>query len=168
MKKHKTLKLAIAAALAFLIGFLSSIRSAPAQQRFDLKVRDDFFAGFAGDKDALARGMKACDAVLAADPHNAEAMVWHGSGVLAEAQGLFASGDAQKAMPVWMRGLEEMQAAVALAPDNVAVRIPRGAVLLTASHYIPDAGVARPLIADGVADYQRTYDLQKEYFATLG
>jgi len=57
---------------------------------------------------------------------------------------------------------------VALAPDNVAVRIPRGAVLLTASHYIPDAGVARPLIADGVADYQRTYDLQKEYFATLG
>jgi tetratricopeptide (TPR) repeat protein len=166
--KHKTLKLAIAAALAFLVGFLSSSRSAPAQQRFDLKVRNDFFVGFAGDKDALARGMKACDEVLAADPKNAEAMVWHGSGVLAEAQGLFASGEMEKAFPVWMRGLAEMQAAVDLAPDNVAVRIPRGAVLLTASHYIPDPGIARPLIADGVADYQRAYDVQKEYFATLG
>jgi tetratricopeptide (TPR) repeat protein len=166
--KHKTLKLAIAAALAFLVGFLSSSRSAPAQQRFDLKVRNDFFAGFAGDKDALARGMKACDEVLAADAKNAEALVWHGSGVLAEAQGLFASGETEKALPVWMRGLAEMQAAVDLAPDNVAVRIPRGAVLLTASHYIPDPGIARPLIADGVADYQRTYDVQKEYFATLG
>jgi hypothetical protein len=166
--KHKTLKFAIAGVLAFLIGFLSTIRSAPAQNRFDLKVRNDFFAGYAGDKEALARGMKACEAALAADPKNAEAMVWHGSGVLAEAQGLFASGNAQKAMPVWMRALQEMQTAVDIAPDNVGVRIPRGAVLLTASHYIPDASIAKPLIVDGVADYQHTYDLQKEYFATLG
>jgi hypothetical protein len=166
--KHKTLKFAIAGVLAFLIGFLSTIRSAPAQNRFDLKVRNDFFAGYAGDNEALARGMKACEAALAADPKNAEAMVWHGSGVLVEAQRLFASGDAQKAMPVWMRGLQEMRAAVDLAPDNVGVRIPRGAVLLTASHYIPDASISKPLIVDGVADYQRTYDLQKDYFATLG
>jgi tetratricopeptide (TPR) repeat protein len=166
--KHKTLKIAIAAVVAFLVGFLSTIRSAPAQDRFDLKVRNDFFAGYAGDKDALARGMKACEAALAADPKNAEAMVWHGSGVLVEAQALFASGDAQKAMPVWMRGLQEMQAAVDLAPDSVGVRIPRGAVLLTASHYIPDAGISKPLIVAGVSDYQHTYDLQKEHFSTLG
>lgn len=166
--KHKALKLAIAGALAFLIGFLSSIKSAPAQQRFDMKVRNDFFAGFAGDKAALARGMKACEEALAADPKNAEAMVWHGSGLMAEAQGLFAGGDSEKAMPVWTRGLHEMQAAVDLAPDNVGVRIPRGAVLLTASHYIPDASISKPLIVDGVSDYQRAYDLQKEYFATLG
>ena len=97
--KHKALKLAIAGALAFLIGFLSSIKSAPAQQRFDLKVRNDFFAGFAGDKAALARGMKACEEVLAADPTNAEAMVWHGSGVLVGGagpvrRGRFREGDA--------------------------------------------------------------------------
>src|ERR1700677_888698 len=166
--KHKTLKIAIAGVIAFLIGFLSTIRSAPAQNRFDLKVRNDFFAGYAGDKDALARGMKACEAALAADPKNAEAMVWHGSGVLVGAQQLFASGDSEKAVPVWMRGLAEMQAAVDLAPDSVGVRIPRGAVLLTASHYTPDANMAKPLIVEGVSDYQRAYDLQKEYFATLG
>lgn len=166
--KNKTLKFAIAAAVAFLIGFLSTIRSAPAQQRFDLKVRNDFFAGFAGDKEALAHGMKACEDALAADPKNAEAMVWHGSGVLVQAQQMFAAGDSEKAIPVWTRGLQEMQTAVDLAPDSIGVRIPRGAVLLTASHYIPDANMARPLIADGVSDYQRAYDLQKDRFETLG
>jgi len=35
--KHKALKIAIAAVVAFVIGFLSSIRPAPAQQRFDPK-----------------------------------------------------------------------------------------------------------------------------------
>ena len=166
--KSNTWKLAIAALVAFLIGFLSTLRPAPAQQRFDLKVRNDFFAGFAGDKDALARGMKACEDAMAADPNNAEAMVWHGSGLVAEARQMFAANDTEKALPVWMRGLDEMQKAVDLAPDDVGVRIPRGAVLLTASHYVPDASVARPLIEKGVEDYQRTYDLQKDYFATLG
>lgn len=31
------------------------------EERFDLLVREDLFAGFGGDKEALARGMKICD-----------------------------------------------------------------------------------------------------------
>ena len=166
--RHKTLKLAIAAVIAFLIGFLSTIRSAPAQQRFDLKVRQDFFAGFAGDQAALARGMKAREDALASDPKNAEAMVWHGSGLMSQSQQAFQSGDQQKGIDLWTRGLKEMQTAVDLDPDNVGVRIPRGAVLLTSTHYLPDQGMAKPLIEEGVADYQHAYDLQKAYFATLG
>jgi tetratricopeptide (TPR) repeat protein len=166
--RHKTLKLAIAGIVAFLIGFLSTLRPSPAQERFDMKVRNDFFAGFAGDKAALERGMKICEAALAADPKNAEAMVWHGSGLLFESRALFQSGDSDHAVPLWTRGLEEMDKAVELAPDNVGVRIPRGAVLLTASHYLPDAQMAKPLIEKGVEDYQHSYDLQKDYFATLG
>src|SRR5271154_5417248 len=169
MRTRKALKYAIAGAIAFLIGFLSTIRSAPAQdQRFDLRVRQDFFAGFAGDKEAMARGMQASEDALAADPKSAEAMVWHGSGVLSQATQSFQTGDQQKGFELWTRGLKEMQAAVDLAPDNVAVRIPRGAVLLTASHYLPSAQMAKPLIEAGVADYQRSYDIQKSYFATLG
>jgi tetratricopeptide (TPR) repeat protein len=166
--RYKALKFAVAAAVAFLIGFLSTIRPAPAQQRFDLKVRNDFFAGFAGDKSSLARGMKACEDALAADPKDAEAMVWHGGGTLFASRALFAAGDSEKGMAEWTRGLKEMQAAVDLQPDNVGVRIPRGAVLLNASHYLPDARMAKPLITDGVADYQHSYDLQKERFETLG
>jgi len=167
--KRKKLKFAIAGVIAFLLGFLSAIRSAPAQEtRFDKKVREDFFMGFAGDKEALARGIQACDAVLAADPKNAEAMVWHGSGVLSQATQAFQTGDQKKGFELWTRGLKEMQAAVDLAPDDVAVRVPRGAVLLTASHYLPSPQMAKPLIESGVSDYQRSFEIQKPYFATLG
>lgn len=166
--KHKALIFTAAAILAFLAGLLSTLRPAHAAERFDLKVRNDFFAGFAGDKEALARGMKTCEDALAADPQNAQAMVWHGSGLLSQARGLFASGDNEKGMELWQRALAEMQKAVEIAPDDVGVRIPRGAVLLTASHYVPGDSIAKPMIADGVADYQRGYDLQKDYFATLG
>lgn len=47
-------------------------------QRFDMLVREDFFSGFAGDADALERAMKKCEEILAKDPKNAEALVWHG------------------------------------------------------------------------------------------
>src|SRR5271169_3721749 len=168
MIRRKKLKFAIASAIAFLMGFLSAIRSAPAQDaRFDLKVREDFFAGFAGNQEALDRGMKACEATLAADPKNAEAMVWHGSGLYFAAGQAFRTGDQQKGMDMWTRGLKEMQTAVELAPDSVGVRIPRGAVLLTGSHFVPGE-MARPLIEQGVSDYQRTFDIQKDYLNTLG
>lgn len=172
MKRNK-LKLAIAGAIAFIAGFLSAVRLAPAQTlpepnaRFDMKVRQDFFAGFSGDKEALARGMKSCVDILSANPKHPEALVWHGGGVLFQAGAAFQSGDQAKGMELWGRGLNEMQTAVDLAPDNVAVRIPRGAVLLTSSHYVPPE-MSRSLIESGLSDYVRTYELQKSYFATIG
>ncbi len=165
--KGRTLKLAVAGALGFAIGFLSTLH-AQTPQRFDLKVRQDFFAGFSGDTDALTRGMRACDAALAENPKNAEAIVWHGSGLLFQAGQAFQGGDQQTGMSLWTRGLAEMHAAVDLEPDSVGVRIPRGAVLLQMSHYLPSPEMAKPLIEDGLSDYQRTYDLQKPYFETLG
>jgi hypothetical protein len=77
-------------------------------------------------------------------------------------------GDQAKGFELWMSGLEEMRRAVDLAPDNVGVRIPRGAVLLQSSLYLPSKEMALPLIKDGVSDYQRTLDLQEDHFATLG
>lgn len=165
--KARTLKLVVAGALGFAIGFLSTLH-AQTPQRFDLKVRQDFFTGFTGDTEALTRGMKACEVALAADPKNAEAMVWHGSGLLFQAGQAFQGGDQQTGMSLWTRGLKEMQTAVDLEPDNVGVRIPRGAVLLATSHYLPSPEMAKPLIVDGLSDYERTYDLQKSLFDTLG
>jgi hypothetical protein len=168
--RRTTLKLAIAGAIAFLIGFLSTIRTAPAQepQRFDLKVRQDFFAGFGGNREALTRGMQATETALSQNPRNAEAMVWHGGGLMFQAGEAFQGGDQPKGMDLWMRGMKEMQTAVDLEPDNVGVRIPRGATLLTFSRFLPDEQMAKPLIKDGVGDYERTYELQKAKFETLG
>ena len=38
------------------------------QERFDLTVRNYFFAGFGGDIASLEKGMKICEDALAADP----------------------------------------------------------------------------------------------------
>lgn len=162
-------KLFIAGAIAFMVGFLSTLRSAPAQQqdRFDMKVRESFFAGFAGDKDALARGMKASEDALAADPKQAEALVWHGAGLTFESGQAFQSGDQQKGMDLWTKGLKEMQTAVDLAPDSPAVRIPRGADLLAVSRFVSDPELTQSLVKDGVADYERVYRFQKPIFTTL-
>jgi len=70
----------IAATAAFGIGIGSALLSAP-PDRFDHVVRNDFFAGFAGDEEALERAMKVSGETLAANPEHAEALVWHGAGL---------------------------------------------------------------------------------------
>jgi hypothetical protein len=166
---NKTMLLAAAGAVAFSIGLLSTVGMAPAQgqpERFDLRVRNDFFAGFSGDRQALDRGMKACEEDLAKNPKSAEAMVWHGGGVLFLSGQAFQSGDQKKGMEMWTRGLTEMKTATSIK-DDPSTRIPRGAVLLNASRFAPPE-MAKPLVADGVADYERALEYQGSYFETLG
>jgi tetratricopeptide (TPR) repeat protein len=149
---------------------LSAIFAAGAQsatQRFDMLVRADFFAGFAGDGARLTHGLETCERALAENPKNAEALVWHGSGLAYQAGMAFQKGDGQSGMELWTRGLDEMDQAVALEPDNVGVRIPRGAMLLQATRNMPPS-IANPLIEKGLADYEKTLEIQASYFATLG
>src|ERR1051326_1236831 len=131
-----------------------------AQERFDLKVRTLFFAGFSGDTASLEKGMKICEDTLAADPKAAEALVWHGSGLFFQSGQAFQKGDQQKGGELWARGQKEMDAAWALAPDNLGVRIPRGASLMTASRYLPSPDMARPLLEKAVSDFEKTYEYQ--------
>src|SRR5258708_1574009 len=53
---------------------LAVLGLAGAQERFDMRVRNDFFAGFAGNSEALDRGMKLCEEELARNPANAAAL----------------------------------------------------------------------------------------------
>jgi len=147
---------------------LAMLGLAAAQERFDMRVRNDFFAGFAGNQEALDRAMKLCEEELARNPGNAAALVWHGSGVFFESAMYFRAGDRAKGGEFWQLGLGEMDKAVAMAPDSLGVRIPRGAVLLTASRSLPNAEMAHPLIEKGVGDFERALELQKPYFDTLG
>src|SRR5688572_26034123 len=73
------------AALVVLLSSVAAGQVSPA--RFDHAVRADFFAGFSGNDERLQRGMAVCEAVLAENPRHAEALVWHGSGLLVQSRG---------------------------------------------------------------------------------
>jgi tetratricopeptide (TPR) repeat protein len=156
--------------VTFVLSLLVAIPHAtpqPTPQRFDLVVRTDFFAGFAGDQARLAKGMAACEEVLAVTPNHAEALVWHGSGLAFNAGRAFQQGDMKTGGELWQRGMEEMDKAASLEPDNVGVRIPRGALLLQATRNMPPE-MARPLLEKAIGDYEHVLALQSTYFSTLG
>lgn len=138
-----------------------------AQERFDVKVRSYFFSGYTGDSAALQQGMKICEEALATNPKNAEALEWHGTGVYYQAFQAFREGDQQKGMELAQRGTKEMDDAVALAPDHLGVRIPRGAFLLTSSRFVPDPTIAHGMIEKGLSDLEEAYSIQQPYLAKL-
>ncbi len=140
--------------------------SATAPERFDEQVRADFFDGMRGDEAAMQRAMKLCEDTLAKNPKHAEAMVWHGAGIIGQSGERFRKGDQAHGIELYTKGLAEMDAAVALAPDNVGVRIPRGAVLLAMAPFVPEPEKTK-LLERGISDYEKTYELQKGYFPKL-
>jgi len=158
MKMQKT---TIAALTILIAGVLLS------QDRFDMKVRNYFFAGLAGDGAALQKGMKICEDIIANDPKQPEALVWHGTGLITESREAFQKGDQQNGEMLWQRGLDEMDQAEAMAPNDLGVRIVRGAVLLVASQYLPSEA-AHPLIEKGLSDYEKAYSVQGPDLSRLG
>jgi hypothetical protein len=137
-----------------------------AQQRFDMIVREDFFAGFAGNKEAFARAMRVTEDVLAKDSNNGEARVWHGAGILFSSGTAFREGDQQAGMKLWQQGLDEMEGAVRLAPDAPGVVIPRGATLITASRLVP-WNLGETILKTGVSDFEHVLKLQEPRFPQL-
>jgi tetratricopeptide (TPR) repeat protein len=134
---------------------------------FDYKVRNDFFAGFAGDKVAFDRAMKAAEQAISDSPGDAaEAMSWHGSGLLAMAGTKFAEGDVAGGMQLWAKAAQEMDKAGEMAPRNIGVLIPRAASWFVASRQAPPQ-LAEPILAKALADYETVYEIQKTYFDRL-
>lgn len=157
----------LGAVLVLAAAMCSPVATSAQAERFDLVVRGDFFAGFAGSEARLAKGMVECERVLADNPNHAEALVWHGSGLAFNAGTAFRKGDMKAGGELWQRGVEEMDRAVALEPDSVGVRIPRGALLLQATANMP-LEMGRPLLEKAVGDYEHVLALQSAYFSTLG
>jgi non-heme chloroperoxidase len=99
-------------------------------RRFDVKVREDMFAGFDGDAEAFGRAMTLIERTLAAEPNHAEALVWRGDARVFLAGQAFGRGAISDGMTLSQQGVADMMRAVALAPNDVAVRVPRGTGLL--------------------------------------
>jgi hypothetical protein len=137
------------------------------QKRFDLIVREDIFAGFSGDTEALGRGDEECNKALKANPKNAEAMVWSGAISVFRAGMLFGQNKPLEAFPLWTAGLKRMDDAVKLEPDNVGVRIPRASVLLPSARNAPEA-MAKPLLKSVLEDFEYIYKKQADHLDDLG
>src|SRR5262249_50687502 len=95
-------------------------------ERVDYLVREDYFARLAGDDATLERAIKTCEDALAKNPKHAEALVWHGSGLMLRSRFAFQKGDIRNGAQWWDRGLAEMDEAMAIAPSNIGVLIARG------------------------------------------
>ena len=135
--------------------------------RFDYVVRDDFFAGLRGDTARLDRAMKVCEELLAKDPRHAEALVWHGAALLVRARQAFERGDADAARALSTRGVGEMEAAVAMAPADVGVLVPRAAVLSEAARAIRDPERAAAFLRTATGDYEKAVTVQTPSFPQL-
>lgn len=155
-----------AAAASAAVTAPASAPRGPRADGFEYRVRSDFFDGLRGDKAALDRAIQVCEDTLAREPNHAEAMVWHGAGIMARASLAFRAGDRQTGRTLYQQALAEMDRAVALAPNRVGVRVPRGAVLLVTAGFVPEPEKAK-LVTRGASDYEVALAGQERYFTQL-
>src|SRR5215468_6667222 len=106
------------------------ITTSQAQERFDYEVREEMFRAFGGNEAALKSAMATIEAKLKEQPDHAEALVWRGAARTWMARQAFQAGDTAKARAMTADGMADMDRALALEPRNVAVLVPRAAVLL--------------------------------------
>ena len=159
------LVLGLVALLAALVLCLPAEAQEP--ERFDEKVRELFFAGFAGNEDALQRGMAICEETLAADPDHPGALAWQASGWFFQSGTAFTQGDWETGMALFEKSLAQFDHAVTLAPDSLQTRIPRAATLLSAAPYVTHAPTRYEFLEKVVGDYTKALELQQSYFDSL-
>jgi hypothetical protein len=138
-------------------------------ESLDAIVRSDFFAGMMGNKVRLDRGMKYCEDLLAKNPKHAEALVWHGGGLLVRAVHAYTKGDDANGDKLWKTGIEEMNRAAALEPDNMKIKIGRSATLIgyAQSGWDPSDSQSRVLLESALLDYETVYRWQKPNFSRV-
>jgi hypothetical protein len=114
------------------------------------------FAGMDGDTAAFDRAMKLIADTLAADPSHAEALVWRGDGRLFLAGQAFQRGAIAEGRTLSAEGLADMERAVALSPNDIAVRVPRATGLMPFARGLRpfDRAAADRLTAIAVGDFE--------------
>ena len=157
--------LGLLALLAALV--LAAPAAAQQPERFDERVREFFFAGFAGNEDALERGMAICEETLAADPDHPPALVWQAAGWQFQSAMAFAKGDWGAGMTLFDESLAQFDRAVSLAPDDVEVLIPRATALQASARYIAHAPTRTSLLETVAGDFSRILDLRAPNFGAL-
>ena len=168
MTTYRRRKARIPGLLALLTTLLLAVPAAAQEpERFDEQVREQFFAGFAGNVDALARGMAIVEATLAANPDHAPALVWQAAGWQFQSGMAFGKGDWGTGMTLFDESVAQFDRAVSLAPDDVEVLIPRATALQASARYITDAPTRLALLETVADDYSKILEVQAPYFGAL-
>ncbi len=160
--KAQTKILAVTALVGFALGM------ARGAERYDHTVRQDVFAGLNGDRSALDRASAKIAATLADEPNHAEALVWRGGIRFFQSGQAFQAQDRQRGVELYTQAMIDFEKAVQLAPDNLGVRIPRAAVLMTAANLSAGNPMAKDWARMAISDYEHVRAIQEPRFATLG
>jgi tetratricopeptide (TPR) repeat protein len=151
-----------------IVAMLGLAAAAVAQERFDYQVRDDMFRAFGGNEAAFKNAMARIEETLAVNPDHAEALVWRGAGTYWKAGQAFRGGDVAGGRALATAAMADLDRAIALAPRDIGVLIPRAAVLLVAARNQPEPGRARELAARAAASNETALALRQPAFDQLG
>lgn len=139
----------------------------PKPVRFDKLVMGDIFAGFAGNAEALARGLRICDAALAKDPRDPQPLMWHAMATGFLAGKAYRDGDAARGRELAELGSREAEQAIALAPDDEWVLVYYALEHIGRAKHTRDPAAARVLLEQATRAYEHTEQIQKPWFASL-
>ena len=154
--------------VALLLGLLlAAPTTANEPERFNETVRELFSAGFAGNEEALERGMAHVDETLEADPDHPGALVWQATGWSFQSGMAFARGDWSTGQALFDKSLAQFDRAVSLAPDSLQTRIPRASVLLSVARQTEDAASRNRYLETAVEDYTKILELRTPEFNSL-
>ena len=109
--------------------------SAYLEDPFVTKYRRKFFAVFRGDFSQFEQGMKEIEAMLAKNPRDARARVWHGNGLMVRAGVKRFTGQVEAGKKLLLQSKAECDRAVALAPQDVNILAMRAVTLHIAGEY---------------------------------
>ena len=154
--------------IGMIMTALGAAAIAAAAERFDYQVRDDMFRAFGGNEAAFKNAMAKIEETLATNPDHAEALVWRGTGTYWKANLAYRAGDIAGARTLVAAAMADMDRAIALEPNAIAVLIPRAAVLLVAARNQPDPARARDLAAQAAAGYEAAFAQRRPGFDKLG
>ena len=79
----------------------------------------------------------------------------------------FMAGNLEKGRQIQAQGAQEMNEAVAMKPEDVAVLIPRASVFLSAALHVPSPEVAKKDFRLAANDYEKILQLQAPIFSNL-
>ena len=102
---------------------------------FVTKYRKKFFAVFSGNTSEFEQGMSELDALLAKNPNDARALVWHGNGLMVRAGLKKFYGNPKAGQILLLDSKKELDRAVSLDPENVNIIAMRAVTLHIAGQY---------------------------------